>query len=204
MIHPEMAGVKKADIKVQIAKKFKVQEDRISVFGIKAKYGGGRSTGFVSVYEDMDARRKYDTKTQLFRVSITDNTSNASLRNLIVQNGAFFLFFSFCFLILNLYYFNRTKLTRELRSSHASWPRSSKARERESRVLPSPRSSPVRRRSEQSPRTLRIDTATPAASAVHAQGAHALPDQRGSRPSLDDTPRIRFSYSFSLIFLKQG
>ena len=77
LIHPEMSGVKKADIKAQIGKKFKVSEDRVSVFGVKPKYGGGRSSGFVSIYDDMDARKKFDTKTQLFRVSITINFSNA-------------------------------------------------------------------------------------------------------------------------------
>lgn len=77
LIHPEMSGVKKADIKTQIAKKFKVSEDRVTVFGMKPRYGGGRSSGFVSIYDDMDSRRKYDTKTQLFRVSITINSSNA-------------------------------------------------------------------------------------------------------------------------------
>ena len=47
------------------------------MFGVKPKYGGGRSSGFVSIYDDMDSRKKYDTKTQLFRVSITIDFSNA-------------------------------------------------------------------------------------------------------------------------------
>ena len=62
LIHPEMSGVKKADIRAQMGKKFKVSEDRISVFGVKPRYGGGRSSGFVSIYDDLDARKKYDTK----------------------------------------------------------------------------------------------------------------------------------------------
>ena len=70
LIHPEMAGVKKSVIKAEIGKKFKASEDRIAVFGLKAKFGGGKSTGFVSVYDDMDARNKYDTKSQLYRDKI--------------------------------------------------------------------------------------------------------------------------------------
>jgi len=66
-----MAGVKKSAIRAEIAKKFKCQEDRIAVFGMKAKFGGGRSSGFVSVYDDMDARNKYDTKVNKYRVSST-------------------------------------------------------------------------------------------------------------------------------------
>lgn len=68
-----MPGVKKAAVRHEIAKKFKIQnqEDRIAVFGLKTIFGGGRSSGFVSVYDDMDARHKYDTKINKFRVSQT-------------------------------------------------------------------------------------------------------------------------------------
>ena len=69
MLHPEVAGLKKSEIKAAVAKKFKASEDRIAVFGVRAKYGGGRSSGFVTVYDDLDARVKYDTKTNLNRVS---------------------------------------------------------------------------------------------------------------------------------------
>lgn len=71
LIHPESAGVKKSVIKTELAKKFKCQnqEDRIAVFGLKAKYGGGRSSGFATIYDDLDARKKYDTKPNLHRVS---------------------------------------------------------------------------------------------------------------------------------------
>ena len=71
IIHPEMAGVKKSAIKAEIAKKFKIQnqEERIAVFGLKARFGGGRSSGFVTVYDDADARNKYDAKVNKYRVS---------------------------------------------------------------------------------------------------------------------------------------
>ena len=110
LIHPETAGVAKANIRAQIGKKFKVSEDRVAVFGVKPKYGGGRSSGFVSIYDDIDARKKYDTKTQLFRVSITINSKNACQLSGI-QNGAFSLSI---LLFSNLkLYFNRTKLLKE-------------------------------------------------------------------------------------------
>merc|ERR1712071_710004 len=62
----------------QIAKKFKVSEDRVTVFGMKPRYGGGRSSGFVSIYDDTDSRRKYDTKTQLFRDKIVERVKKQS------------------------------------------------------------------------------------------------------------------------------
>merc|ERR1712051_1134280 len=62
----------------QIGKKFKVSEDRIAVFGVKPKYGGGRGSGFVSIYDDMDSRKKYDTKTRLFRDKIVERVKRQS------------------------------------------------------------------------------------------------------------------------------
>ena len=83
MIHPDMAGVKKATIKTELAKKFKCQgqEDRIAVFGMKLKFGGGRSTAFASIFDDMDARKKYDTKDNLRRVSSIDKSLKCTTGN---------------------------------------------------------------------------------------------------------------------------
>lgn len=64
-----MAGVSRAQVKAELSKRLKVDEERIAVYGVKAKFGGGRSSGFVFIYDDLDARKKYDTKTNLLRVS---------------------------------------------------------------------------------------------------------------------------------------
>jgi small subunit ribosomal protein S24e len=74
-----MAGVKKSAIKAEIGKKFKASEDRIAVFGLKPKFGGGRSSGFVTVYDDADARKKYDTMANLYRVSVVFTTAQRTL-----------------------------------------------------------------------------------------------------------------------------
>merc|ERR1719460_1956015 len=65
--HAEMAGVKKSVIRAELAKKFKASEDRISIVGVKPKYGGGKTSCFAAIYDDMDTRNKYDTKTSLYR-----------------------------------------------------------------------------------------------------------------------------------------
>ena len=85
MIHPEMPGVKKTSIKAEISKKFKASEDRIAVFGLKPKFGGGRSSGFVTVYDDVDARKKYDTKTNLFRVGNVVHNGPTNICFLLAQ-----------------------------------------------------------------------------------------------------------------------
>ncbi len=156
MIHPDLAGVKKSEIKAVIGKKFKATEDRIAVFGVRAKFGGGRSSGFVTVYDDLDARKKYDNKANLARVSgFTTIFERESIdlgalwqpRSRDCSNGAFDLFAFLCYFI-NYIYFNRTKLLSLKRRLPVNCPRNLRARERESRVPPSPRSRPASRRSE--------------------------------------------------------
>ena len=67
LIHPNQGSVSKASIKEKLASMFKSKEESISVFGMHSKFGGGRSTGFACIYDDVDARKKFDTKCMLLR-----------------------------------------------------------------------------------------------------------------------------------------
>ena len=70
MIHPEMANVPKAQIKTKLAQILKSKEEQIAIFGLKTKFGGGRTTGFATIYDSVDLRKKYDSKKMLRRVRI--------------------------------------------------------------------------------------------------------------------------------------
>jgi ribosomal protein S24E len=65
-----MANVPKKEIKDKLAKVLKVKEEVITIFGLKTKFGGGRSSGFALVYDSADARKQYDSKASLLRVSV--------------------------------------------------------------------------------------------------------------------------------------
>ena len=69
LIHPERANVSKKKFKDALARKFKSSEDRITVFGLKTEFGGGRSSGFALIYNTIEDRAKYDSETLLRRVS---------------------------------------------------------------------------------------------------------------------------------------
>lgn len=62
----------KKDIKAKLAQTLKTKEENISIFGLKTKFGGGRSTGFALIYDSLDARKKFDSKKMLRRVSFFD------------------------------------------------------------------------------------------------------------------------------------
>ena len=69
MIHPELSNVSKKDIKAKLATTMKTKDENISIFGLKTKFGGGRSTGFALIYDSLEARKKFDSKKMLKRVS---------------------------------------------------------------------------------------------------------------------------------------
>ena len=71
IIHPETGGVSKTEIKDKLAAMFKskgsAEPGNIAVFGLRTKFGGGKSTGFALIYDSADARKKYDQKLLLKR-----------------------------------------------------------------------------------------------------------------------------------------
>lgn len=69
LIHPELAGVDKASVKSKLAKLMKTKEECINIYGLKTKFGGGRSSGFALIYDSVDAKKRYDSKCSLKRVS---------------------------------------------------------------------------------------------------------------------------------------
>lgn len=65
--HPFMATVPKKTIKEKLAKAYKTTPDLVIVFGFKAKFGGGKSTGFGLIYDTMDAAKKTEPLYRLVR-----------------------------------------------------------------------------------------------------------------------------------------
>ena len=70
MIHQDMPNVPKVEIRRKLAQTNKVKEECIVVYGLQTKYGGGKSTGFALIYDNMDGRKKYDSRMNLLRVCI--------------------------------------------------------------------------------------------------------------------------------------
>lgn len=52
VIHPGVANVSRKDLQETISKKMKVDQKYVVVFGMKTKFGGGRSTGFALIYDN--------------------------------------------------------------------------------------------------------------------------------------------------------
>lgn len=69
MNHPGRANVSKSDITAALATKYKVTDPKtIFVFGFRTKFGGGSSTGFGLIYDNVGQAQKFEPKYRLVRV----------------------------------------------------------------------------------------------------------------------------------------
>ena len=68
MLHPKRANVPIAEIQEKLAEKFKTKKECCIVYGMKTKFGGGKSAGFALIYDSEDYRKKYDTLPRLRKV----------------------------------------------------------------------------------------------------------------------------------------
>ena len=55
-----------------MAKIYKKDENCVCVYGLRTAFGGGSTTGFACVYDDLDSRKKYDQRHQMARDGVVD------------------------------------------------------------------------------------------------------------------------------------
>ncbi|KAM3241385.1 hypothetical protein ACQJBY_054392 [Aegilops geniculata] len=75
VIHPGRANVSKADprvsqadLKERLAKIYEVKDSNcIFVFKFRTHFGGGKSTGFGLIYDNLEAAKKFEPKYRLIR-----------------------------------------------------------------------------------------------------------------------------------------
>ncbi|PWZ32286.1 40S ribosomal protein S24-2 [Zea mays] len=68
VIHPGRPNVSKAELKERLAKIYEVKDpDCIFVFKFRTNFGGGKSTGFGLIYDNLEAAKKFEPKYRLIR-----------------------------------------------------------------------------------------------------------------------------------------
>merc|ERR1740128_953662 len=65
ILHPGRATVPKKEISEKLAKMYKTTPDVVSCFGFRTHFGGGKTTGFALVYDNMDLLKKFEPKHRL-------------------------------------------------------------------------------------------------------------------------------------------
>merc|ERR1711959_10587 len=77
IIHPGLANVSKADVRAKLASAYKADEGNIFVFGFRTAFGGGRSTGFGLIYDNIEAAKKFEPKYRLQRAGLYEKPSGS-------------------------------------------------------------------------------------------------------------------------------
>jgi small subunit ribosomal protein S24e len=68
VLHPGRANVSKSEIKDKLASMYNVGDgNTIFVFGFRTQFGGGKSTGFGLIYDNVKAAEKFEPKHRLIR-----------------------------------------------------------------------------------------------------------------------------------------
>ncbi|KAJ1555920.1 ribosomal 40S subunit protein S24B [Nowakowskiella sp. JEL0078] len=74
VLHPGQANVSKKDLESKLAKLYKSDESNVIVFGFRTQFGGGKSTGFALIYDNLEALKKFEPKYRLVRQGLADGT----------------------------------------------------------------------------------------------------------------------------------
>eukprot|EP00932_Pfiesteria_piscicida_P015467 SRR837773.27680.p2 GENE.SRR837773.27680~~SRR837773.27680.p2 ORF type:complete len:140 (-),score=75.92 SRR837773.27680:13-402(-) len=81
ILHPGKANVSKKDLATKLASMYKVHDTQcIQLFGFKTAFGGGRSTGFGLIYENVDKMKKFEPKYRLKRAGVTGDKAGVGRR----------------------------------------------------------------------------------------------------------------------------
>ena len=62
---------RQAELQEKIAKMYNVSDEKcVSIFGFRTAFGGGKSTGFGLIYNDLEAMKKFEPKHRLIRAGL--------------------------------------------------------------------------------------------------------------------------------------
>jgi len=72
ILHPGRPTVPKTEVREKLAKMYKTTSDVVFCFGFRTNFGGGRTTGFALIYDNLDFAKKFEPKFRLVRVCVVD------------------------------------------------------------------------------------------------------------------------------------
>nr|CDS30979.1 40S ribosomal protein S24 [Hymenolepis microstoma]CUU99411.1 40S ribosomal protein S24 [Hymenolepis microstoma] len=77
VFHPGQTVLSRKEIRERLAKKYKTTPDVVFPFGFRTKFGGGKSSGFVNVYDSLDFAKRYEPKYRLIRNGLYETKKGA-------------------------------------------------------------------------------------------------------------------------------
>lgn len=78
VLHPGRANVPKAELTEKLTKMYKVSDpSTIFLFGFSTQFGGGKSTGFGVIYDNLTAAKKFEPTYRLRRAGMAEAASGS-------------------------------------------------------------------------------------------------------------------------------
>ena len=78
VIHPGKPNVSKADLRELIVKSHSVKDPKcVFLFGFRTKFGGGKSTGFGLIYDNIATAQKFEPKHRLIQAGLATKTETS-------------------------------------------------------------------------------------------------------------------------------
>eukprot|EP00173_Palmaria_palmata_P001266 Plantae.Rhodophyta-Palmaria_palmata.ctg1685.p1 GENE.Plantae.Rhodophyta-Palmaria_palmata.ctg1685~~Plantae.Rhodophyta-Palmaria_palmata.ctg1685.p1 ORF type:complete len:126 (-),score=22.97 Plantae.Rhodophyta-Palmaria_palmata.ctg1685:250-627(-) len=78
VLHPGRANVPKEELTEKLTKMYKVSDPAtVFLFGFGTQFGGGRSTGFGLIYDDLASAKKFEPTYRLRRAGMADMPSGS-------------------------------------------------------------------------------------------------------------------------------
>ena len=87
VLHPTRPNVSRTELGEKLAALYKTDKERVVVFGLKTKFGGGSSSGFGLVYDDEESQKKFEPRYRLVRVSVDLVLSSRRMRWDMLRTG---------------------------------------------------------------------------------------------------------------------
>ncbi|EGD81531.1 40S ribosomal protein S24 [Salpingoeca rosetta] len=72
VIHPGLPNVSKDQLREKLAKMYKTTPETVFCFGFRTQFGGGKSTGFALIYDNVEAAKQYEPRHRLVRAGLKD------------------------------------------------------------------------------------------------------------------------------------
>mmetsp|Transcript_28499 Transcript_28499/g.90825 ORF Transcript_28499/g.90825 Transcript_28499/m.90825 type:complete len:127 (-) Transcript_28499:91-471(-) len=78
VLHPGRPNVSKAELKEKLAKMYDCKDNQlVSVFGFKSQFGGGKSSGFGLIYDNLEAIKQFEPKYRLVRNGLAETVQKS-------------------------------------------------------------------------------------------------------------------------------
>ncbi|KAH0485707.1 MAG: hypothetical protein KVP17_000918 [Porospora cf. gigantea B] len=76
VLHPGQKGCSLQEVRDMVTKKYKVAEPNcVVIFGLRTKFGGGRTTGFGLIYDNLLCMKQFEKHYRLARMKVPNLTA---------------------------------------------------------------------------------------------------------------------------------